>query len=1219
MGTATSLIRPISRFQRAIHLRYDLHDVATVERYIPTTSATEALKSILLSTFGDTNQRSRVLHAAYGSGKSHFAVVLAALLENQKGTRPSLKAFSHSLSDIDVQAAELTQEYLETSAHLLPVVLSGDEGDFATAVLRALSRALDEAQIDHVQLSTRFDVALETIERWKYDYPNTFAQLEDEVEQRYQTPLLNLIEGLKNHEEGVYQDFSELYTELTAGAIFEPLTESAPQIVFRDVADQLSTRTEYSGIAVIWDEFGRYLEARATQAFGGEAALLQEFAETCNHSGDQQLHFILFTHKELQSYASALPQAYQQEWSRIEGRFQRHNITTDPDVAYRLIASAIDHADKGLVHEMLDQDAADWLSEQAQYARLFGFLSRHQIFKLIYDTYPLHPLTLFSLVKLSSRVAQNERTMFTFLTSDEPLGLQGLVRKHSDFTLFDFIRPAELWDYFADAVRADIGGTGTHRFWAGVSYALDKISETDELGEQVIKSLGVLLIAADNNSVRPTTEVLSWAVGSDFETVERVLKNLQRRKVVIFREVDGYWTFISGSDVNFEEKLIQILEHSNPTLIQLRRLLERQLPAPHTVARRHNQEKAITRYFTGFYRWPDELENAPWETLISKEATDGLVVYVLAESTFDRQRAFNHIQPHERVVYVLPQQDHVLLSLKEVLRELFALQELQNDPQLKNHEDKERIRREINWLVEDATSRLARTMSSLIEPRQGHADWIIADGEIATGYQVSSTAQASKLVSEQCQAIFPKTPTINNEYLNKREPSTQQRNAARDVIDAIFSREPSSSLGLEGRGPDVLALNAVLKSPGILRENTDGQWVIGAPKHDVHLAEVWNLITGFLEECQIAPQSAVQLIEGITSPPYGLRQGVLPILIAAAMRERLMVTSLRRDRRPMDIIDGRLLNELVDQPSHFTIEVGQWDERLSRLESALKDVFERYILDNERGLQPLASLKTAMLRWLQNQPEFCRSTSQISGIAQKFRDVIRKAQMEPAKALFQDLPELIHIDARSTSAEIVKRIDRLMTEISNAYIELYRRLDNFAAQQFGLNGNMSDGLLALRTWLNSVEVQNGKPINEFRFSLRTTQELVNVIQHASESDAQFWDKASYAVEGISLRDWNDRTEERFYTRLHEAREEVERGVQELIEENENVVALSLKVTEGQTYEFRFRSSDLTTQGQRILQNFKSTMEIAGRPLSIDERRQIAVAFLIHMMGDDIEL
>src|SRR5690606_12145234 len=101
-------------------------------------------------------------------------------------------------------------------------------------------------------------------------------------------------------------------------------------------------------------------EAHTSQAFGNEAAALQSFAETCNYSRDEQLHLLLFTHKELQGYAASLPQSYQQEWSRIEGRFQRHDLSTDPLIAYRLIANAIQHTDSAVVYHYLNDEIVDW-------------------------------------------------------------------------------------------------------------------------------------------------------------------------------------------------------------------------------------------------------------------------------------------------------------------------------------------------------------------------------------------------------------------------------------------------------------------------------------------------------------------------------------------------------------------------------------------------------------------------------------------------------------------------------------------------------------------------------------------------------------------------------------------------------------------------------------------------------------------------------------------
>ncbi|MCL4254568.1 MAG: hypothetical protein KJ043_12420, partial [Anaerolineae bacterium] len=290
---------------------------------------------------------------------------------------------------------------------------------------------------------------------------------------------------------------------------------------------------------------------------------------------------LLFTHKELQSYASALPKSYQQEWSRIEGRFQRHNVISDPYVAYRLVASSLEHVDETYIHELLSDEQVREFALTAHQHRLFEEFTSSELEQLLYATYPLHPLTLYALVHLSNRVAQNERTLFTFLVADEPNSLQRLVAS-MDFDFGDrFIRLDALWDYFEDAIRADVGANGAHRIWKGVANALDKIpanSENTALIIQTVKALGVLSICVDQTPIRPSTEVLEWAVGR--AGIDTFLKGLSRRKAIINRKIDEYWTFTNGSDIDFEQKLNDILERTNPTPLQLRRLLEQSMPAP---------------------------------------------------------------------------------------------------------------------------------------------------------------------------------------------------------------------------------------------------------------------------------------------------------------------------------------------------------------------------------------------------------------------------------------------------------------------------------------------------------------------------------------------------------------------------------------------------------------------------------------------------------------
>src|SRR5207249_2985730 len=142
-------------------------------------------------------------------------------------------------------------------------------------------------------------------------------------------------------------------------------------------------------------------------------------------------------------------------------------------------------------------------------------------------------------------------------------------------------------------------------------------------------------------------------------------------------------------------------------------------------------------------------------------------------------------QYHDQVIYVLPEKP--LVSFGDILRELFGLQELNNDPHLKQQDDGERIQRELDWLIEDAQIRLERELSALTDPRHGKAVWVAAKGSEFVRSHSMSIGQATRFVSDIAERVFPATPIFNSEGLNKRYPTGQQINAAQKVIVAMFT------------------------------------------------------------------------------------------------------------------------------------------------------------------------------------------------------------------------------------------------------------------------------------------------------------------------------------------------------------------------------------------------------------------------------------------------
>ena len=173
------------------------------------------------------------------------------------------------------------------------------------------------------------------------------------------------------------------------------------------------------------------------------------------------------------------------------------------------------------------------------------------------------------------------------------------------------------------------------------------------------------------------------------------------------------------------------------------------------------------------------------------------------------------------------------------------------------------------------------------------------------------------------------------------------------------------------------------------------------------MAYVWDVVQDFLDTATENEQNAFSLIDKLQSPPFGLRRGVLPVLIAAILRFQLPVLTIRQHKRVVSPITGQIFIALCKQPDEFTIELSPWDIRRSALWDVLKERVGSFLTDQEPTQQPLNVLSIGLLRWLQGQPRYCRDTNQISLDAQQFRNLLRKAQRDPAQVFAYELLELL--------------------------------------------------------------------------------------------------------------------------------------------------------------------------------------------------------------------
>src|SRR2546425_536667 len=148
----------------------------------------------------------------------------------------------------------------------------------------------------------------------------------------------------------------------------------------------------------------------------------------------------------------------------------------------------------------------------------FGAAPSRMLAKAASRLYPLHPTVLPVLIRVFRRFGQNERSLFSFLLSNEPFGLQAFSqRPRAEGELYRL-------HHFYDYVRSNFG----HRLavqsyrghWNLIESVVESFATEDELSLNVLKSTAILNLLNDSDLL-PTADLLVCALAPPTNTHQR--------------------------------------------------------------------------------------------------------------------------------------------------------------------------------------------------------------------------------------------------------------------------------------------------------------------------------------------------------------------------------------------------------------------------------------------------------------------------------------------------------------------------------------------------------------------------------------------------------------------------------------------------------------------------------------------------------------------------
>lgn len=1199
----SEMISVAEGFQYSVNIAYDLHADDKLKSYIPTQSALQLMEDILQSTLPTATDRSRVLIGAYGKGKSHIVLTILALLMKR-----DLDLFEKLLPAIQKRDKlnRLIQNYYASDNKLLPVIITGSNTSLTQAFLLALQQTLKENDLLNIMPDTNYKAAVSVIERWKNDFPDTYQQFKNKITDS----IGSFVSRLEDYDIKAYEEFERIYPSLTAGSTFNPFVGFDVVQLYESVVQALKPHG-YTGIYVIYDEFSKYLEANISEASVSDTKMLQDFAEKCNRSGKNQMHLMLISHKEIANYIDRLPKQKVDGWRGVSERFTHIHLNNNFTQTYEIIATVIQKNQK-LWNLFCAEHKKEFnaLAKRYETHRIFSDMQSGSVEHTIEACYPLHPVSTFILPRLSERVAQNERTLFTFLSANGQATLPSFLKQQHD-DVFSVVTPDLIYDYFEPLFKKEISNGTLHDIYFLTSTILNQLDD-DSLEEKLVKTLSLIYMLEQFEKLKPTKDELIgiYSIQYSVPEIEKALNNLIDDEYVIYlKRSNDFLQLKESSGVDVEAKIRDTIASQQSSAV-VKKILNASNFDSCIYPFRYNDEKEVTRYFDFTFIDESEVtEDVNWKTKQQGTEADGTVYAIIPHSRDSIAQIVDVVKKTStycsNCVFVIP---HKFVPIDFTVREYKAVETLKelavSDKVLFD---------EYEVIYEDLREIINHYISDYTHPEKRASTYIYKGEE----KQIVRKAAFTDLLSTICEKIYFNTPVIVNEAVNKNHPTTNSINSRSKIVSGLLRSELEPNLGLSGAGQEVSILRSTLVRTGVLEDPSN------APKINLHpqnyfMANLLDVIEKFVQDAREQKMSFEELYTRLTTPKcyIGLRKGLVPIYVAAVFHEYKKEIILYDKFAQVPLSNDTLL-QIEAAPQDFTLQCLDWSNEKDEYVDALANVFKDYVVDAEKAASGYNYVVAAMHRWYMGLPKYAKEAKhepdgkQIDKTNRQFLRML-KQNIGTHTLLFERLPVLI-----TGNTECKAEIAKAVSDIKFFYDQILSKLENtFCNEIKDVFGEGQDDAVLKRKSLPSVVAEWSNrldpSISEQLFADGTDRMLRLFFADKTLNEHTLTSSLAKLATDLNLGDWDADTHTaaiESIKRYKKTAEEFHKETDETSSETVSGYQLTYEDKSGCTVTKRFDKVETSKRGKLLYNAIESAITGMGQAVSEQEKRQILMDVL----------
>jgi hypothetical protein len=804
---------------------------------------------------------------------------------------------------------------------------------------------------------------------------------------------------------------------------------SGKKVTAKDVINSIINKAEVLkkkklGLAIIIDEFGKFLEYASVHNPESELYFIQQIAELVNSNTTDML-FITTLHQNFNAYSAGLNRSQQNEWDKVNGRLKSIVFNEPVEQLLFIAAERLYQKNKGI-------------KADATFEKLFKCIQQSKAFPLrehleLEFAKKLLPFDILSAAVLTSalqKYGQNERSLFSFIESNDYSGLNDS-RKEGYYSL------PQVYDYLMNnfySVLTTAKNNSNYAQWSAIRSGIEKTEGVlqEDLFEDawaLLKAIGLLNIfgsSAGRLDIGFYTNYGKFALG--IKQPEKVIEQLEKFKLIKYTKHNFRYSIQTGTDVDIDlaideagrmvEMVTNVVHHLN-----------QYFDLPFIPAKSVSYKKGTPRFFQ-FKLSEEPISISP------EDEVDGFINLVFTDSKKAETeiRLFSE-QCNEPILF------GYYRNTTEIKRLLYEIQKIRFAIDF-HKTDKDAIR-EFEAVEKHYRRLLNHYVLGNLYSDNGNVQWFYR-GENIT---ISSKQAFNQMLSVICEQTYPSTPNFRNDLMNKTNISSQISSARKRIVERMLANSGEENLGFDPATfpPEKSIYLALLRNTGIHKER-DGFWTLDQPT-DPTFQKLWEQGNVFLNSTKSKGRNLQDFVDILSAKPFKLKRGFIefwiPIFLIIKRDEYALYES--------DVFVQELSSDIFDllnkKPSFFTIKA--FDVSGIKL-----DLFNRYrlLLNQAENNRPnnkafIQTIKPFVVFYKQ-LPEYAKQTNRLSKQAAALRQIITKAK-DPEKTFFEDFPtafgysiEELHQKPKLADAFIFK-LQEAIRELRGSYDALLARFEDY--------------------------------------------------------------------------------------------------------------------------------------------------------------------------------